>query len=330
MHANATALDLSDLLPTAEHARAEILAGLKSTPKRLSPKFFYDETGSALFDEICEQPEYYPTRTELAIMQAHAPDMAAALGSGVMVVELGSGSSVKTRLLLDALDKPSAYVPVDISREHLSQAAHRINEAYPSLEVLPVSADFTQPFRLPRARQRAQRVVVYFPGSTIGNFEPMAALRLLEMIRMRVGEGGGLLVGVDLKKDVSLLNAAYNDAAGVTARFNRNILAHVNQVADARFDVERFEHHAFYDPVLGRIEMHLVSPVVQRIRVAREMIEFAAGESIHTENSYKYSLPEFASLANRVGFVVDQLWTDARQMFSVQLLRATNRSLNGR
>jgi L-histidine Nalpha-methyltransferase len=329
MHANATALDLSDLLPTAEHARAEILAGLKSTPKRLSPKFFYDETGSALFDEICEQPEYYPTRTELAIMQAHAPDMAAALGSGVMVVELGSGSSVKIRLLLDALDKPSAYVPVDISREHLAQAAHRINEAYPSLEVLPVSADFTQPFRLPRARQRAQRVVVYFPGSTIGNFEPMAALRLLEMIRMRVGEGGGLLVGVDLKKEAALLNAAYNDAAGVTARFNRNILAHINHVADARFDAERFEHRAFYNPSLGRIEMHLVSPVAQRIQVAREMIEFAAGESIHTENSYKYSLAEFASLANRAGFVVDGLWTDARQLFSVQLLRATDRTMEG-
>lgn len=329
MHANATALDLSDLLPTAEHARAEILAGLKSTPKRLSPKFFYDETGSALFDEICEQPEYYPTRTELAIMQAHAPDMAAALGSGVMVVELGSGSSVKIRLLLDALDRPSAYVPVDISREHLAQAAQRINEAYPSLEVLPVSADFTQPFRLPRARQRAQRVVVYFPGSTIGNFEPMAALRLLEMIRMRVGEGGGLLVGVDLKKEAALLNAAYNDAAGVTARFNRNILAHINHVADARFDPERFEHRAFYNPSQGRIEMHLVSPVAQRIRVAREMIEFAAGESIHTENSYKYSLPEFASLANRAGFVVDGLWTDARQLFSVQLLRATDRTMEG-
>lgn len=324
MHANATALDLSDLLPTAEHARAEILAGLKSTPKRLSPKFFYDELGSALFDEICQQPEYYPTRTELAIMQAHATDMAAALGPGVMVVELGSGSSVKIRLLLDALDSPSAYVPVDISREHLAQAAHRINEAYPSLEVLPVSADFTQPFRLPKARQRARRVVVYFPGSTIGNFEPMAALRLLEMIRMRVGEGGGLLVGVDLKKDVSLLNAAYNDAAGVTARFNRNILAHVNQIAGARFEADSFEHRAFYNPALGRIEMHLVSRGAQRIQVAKEWIEFAAGESIHTENSYKYSLAEFAALANRAGFEVDRLWTDARQMFSVQLLRVTD------
>ncbi len=326
MSVNGSALDLSDLLPTAEHARAEILAGLKAKPKRISPKYFYDEHGSALFDAICEQPEYYPTRTELGIMQDHAADMAAVLGPDVMVVELGSGSSVKIRLLLDALEHPSAYVPVDISREHLAQAAERINKAYSSLQVLPVSADFTRPFKLPRPTRDVRRVVVYFPGSTIGNFEPMAAQRLLEMIRLRVGPGGGLLVGVDLKKEVSLLNAAYNDAAGVTAQFNRNILDHVNRLADAAFDASSFEHHAYYNTLLGRIEMHLVSRHAQSLLVGGERIEFTAGESIHTENSYKYSVEEFASLANRSGFTVEQLWTDARQMFSVQFLQVEAKS----
>ena len=329
MRADGNALRLSDLLPTVDETRAEILAGLQARPKRLPPKYFYDAQGSALFDAICDQPEYYPTRTELAIMQAHAPDMADALGAGVMVVELGSGSSVKIRLLLDALKNPCAYVPVDISREHLAQAAARIHAAYPVLEVLPVCADFTQPFRLPVPNRPAERVAVYFPGSTIGNFEPMAALRLLEMIRTRVGSGGQVLIGVDLKKDIAVLNAAYNDAAGVTARFNRNMLAHVNRLAEAEFDPEAFDHHAFYNARAGRIEMHLISGRPQKVNVGGERICFAAGESIHTENSYKYSLAEFADLAGRAGFAVERQWTDAGGLFSVQLLQANGRSKTG-
>lgn len=324
MRADAAVLDLSDLLPPAEQVRLEILAGLQATPKQLSPKFFYDEYGSALFDRICEQPEYYPTRTELGIMQAHAGDMARALGRNVMVVELGSGSSLKTGLLLDALQVPAAYVPVDISREHLANAAARINAAYPSLEVLPVCADFTQPFRLPVATCQPRRVMVYFPGSTIGNFEPVAAAQLLNKIRGRVGSGGALLIGVDLKKDPAILNAAYNDAAGVTAAFNKNLLTHINKVADAEFDPERFQHLAFYNEGLGRIEMHLISRAAQLIRVGDDTVAFAAGETIHTENSYKYSPPEFAQLAGRAGFVVESLWTDPQQLFSVQLLRANS------
>ncbi|MGH8455092.1 MAG: L-histidine N(alpha)-methyltransferase, partial [Nevskiales bacterium] len=277
------------------------------------------------FDAICNQPEYYLTRTEIGIMQAHAADMADALGANAMVVELGSGSSVKTRLLLDVLQEPCAYVPVDISREHLANAASRINAAYPALEVLPVSADFTRPFRLPVPKRGASRVMVYFPGSTIGNFEPMAAMRLLGLIRTLAGSGGALLIGVDLKKDLSVLDAAYNDAAGVTARFNRNMLAHVNRLVDAEFDPASFDHHAFYNARAGRIEMHLVSRGPQRIQVAGEAVEFAAGESIHTENSYKYSLGEFAELARRAGFAADRQWTDAQQLFSVQLLRANGR-----
>jgi dimethylhistidine N-methyltransferase len=322
MKAPATSLRLQDHLPPADHARAEILAGLRARPKRLPPKYFYDERGSALFDAICEQPEYYPTRTELGIMCAHAADIAEALGEGVMVVELGSGSSVKIRLLLDALRNPCAYVPVDISRGHLTNAASRINTAYPALEVLPVCADFTQPFRLPVPKRRPARVAVYFPGSTIGNFEPMAAQRLLELIRLRVGEGGALLIGVDLKKEVAVLHAAYNDAAGVTAEFNRNILAHVNRLADTDFDPEGFDHRAFYNAVAGRIEMHLVSRGAQRVRMDGAAIEFAGGETIHTENSYKYAPEEFAALAARAGFTVERVWTDPGRLFSVQLLRA--------
>ncbi len=322
MKAPATALRLQEQRPPAGEARAEILAGLRACPKRLAPKFFYDERGSALFDAICEQPEYYPTRTELGIMRTHAADMAAQLGEGVMVVELGSGSSVKIRLLLDALQAPCAYVPVDIAREHLAQAAQRIDAAYPALEVLPVCADFTQVLRLPVPKRAARRVVVYFPGSTIGNFEPMAAQRLLEMIRLRVGAGGALLIGVDLKKDAALLHAAYNDKAGVTAAFNRNMLAHVNRLAAAHFDPQAFEHRAFYNAVAGRIEMHLVSRQAQRVPVAGSTVEFAAGETLHTENSYKYSRAEFAALAARAHFAVECVWTDAQDLFSVQLLRA--------
>jgi dimethylhistidine N-methyltransferase len=322
MRRDSTAPLLHDLRPSTAQARAEILAGLRASPKRLSPKFFYDERGSGLFDSICDQPEYYPTRTEIGIMQAHAADMADALGTNVMMVELGSGSSVKTRLLLDVLPAPCAYVPVDISHEHLSRAADSIRAAYPALEVLPVSADFTRPFKLPIARQPATHVAVYFPGSTIGNFEPMAAMRLLGMIRALVGQGGALLIGVDLKKPVPALEAAYNDGAGVTAEFNRNMLAHVNRLADAEFDPETFDHRAFYNARAGRIEMHLVSRQTQCIPVAAETVEFVAGESIHTENSYKYSPKEFAELSARAGFAVEHLWIDAQQLFSVQLLRA--------
>ncbi|MGA9852097.1 MAG: L-histidine N(alpha)-methyltransferase [Gammaproteobacteria bacterium] len=318
----ALSVTLHDYHPRAADMREEILGGLRETPRTLPCKYFYDTRGSQLFDAICELPEYYLTRTEFGIMEAHAVDMAAALGPHVRLVEPGSGSSLKTRLLLDHLPRPAAYVPVDISRTHLVSAADRLSQLYPELEVLPVCADFSQPFAIPVPRRRAARTAIYFPGSTIGNFEPAPAIRLLKQLRRVAGAESGLLIGVDLQKDTAILERAYNDATGVTAAFNLNLLLHINRELKCDFDLSRFSHRAVYNATEGRIEMHLLSLDNQSVEIAGEAFRFREGEYIVTEYSYKHTLPGFAILAAKAGFTVEQVWTDDRRWFSVQYLTA--------
>ncbi len=305
---------------TQQNEAAEILAGLNKQPKTISAKYFYDERGSRLFDEICEQPEYYLTRTELGIMRAHLPEIARVIGPRVTLVEYGSGSSVKTKDLLDALDQPTAYIPVDISGEHLQLVAKRLAERYANIEVLPVCADFTQSIALPKPQGRTARRVVYFPGSTIGNFSRPQALKLLKKIRGEAGANGGLLIGVDLIKDDQDLEQAYNDAAGVTAKFNLNLLRHLNREFDCDFDLQAFEHEAIYDAVNQRIEMRLISQQDQAVEIQGEILNLKAGEYIVTEHSHKYSRAGFAAMAKESGFTVRGVWTDAEELFSVQFL----------
>ncbi len=314
--------ELSDYQPTLADDRDAIVAGLSAAQKHLAPKYFYDAQGSALFDRICDLPEYYPTRTELAIMDERADEIAAAVGQHACLVEFGSGSSVKIRLLLQGLDRPAAYVPVEISRGHLLEAAGEISREFPALEVLPVCADFTQPFELPTTREPMARVVAWFPGSTIGNFEPDEARRLLEVMRQQVGDAGGLLIGVDLQKDRGVLERAYNDAAGVTAEFNLNLLRRLNRELGANFDLRAFRHHAHYDATHGRIEMNLVSLRAQQVSLAGTVVTFDEGERIVTEYSHKFTREGFAELAASAGFQVEQVWTDADALFSVQWLEA--------
>lgn len=310
---------LHDCGPARDDFRAQVLAGLRQTRRQLPCKFFYDQRGSQLFDRICELDEYYLTRTELDILLRHVGEMSAELGPRCLVVEYGSGSSLKTRLLLDQLIDPAGYVPLDISREHLLAAAHGLAACYPSLNILPVCADYTRPFSLPVC-QGVLRTVVYFPGSTIGNFEPHEARAFLRTVAEQCGPGGGLLIGVDLKKDPALLHAAYNDSAGVTAQFNLNLLKRINRELDGTFAPDRFAHYAFYNPRLGRIEMHLISQAAQTVHVAGERFDFREGETIFTESSYKYTLPEFNSLAIASGWKVQRTWTDEQKLFSVQYL----------
>lgn len=315
-------LTLHDYHPRAADMREEILSSLRATQKTLPCKYFYDMRGSQLFDTICELPEYYLTRTELGIMEARATDMAAALGPNVLLVEPGSGSSLKTRLLLDHLSHPTAYVPVDISRAHLVNAAERLNRLYPELEVLPICADFNQMFEIPTPHRRVSRTLIYFPGSTIGNFEPSAAVNLLKRLRRLAGTQGGLLIGVDLRKDKAVLEHAYNDSAGITAAFNLNLLHRLNRELGSDFDVSRFRHRATYNVDEGRIEMHLVSLDNQSVQIGDEFFRFHKNEHIVTEYSYKHTLPGFAALAARAGLAVNQVWTDDRRWFSVQYLSA--------
>jgi dimethylhistidine N-methyltransferase len=309
---------LHDRSSATTHFRRDVLRGLWCTPKRLPCKYFYDEAGSHLFDLICELPEYYPTRTELTILRDHAAEMARCIGPDSIVVEYGSGSGTKTRLLLAALNRPTAYLPVDIAREQLERSAAAIAADFSTIPVSPVCADFTRPFALPPNVPSARRRVVYFPGSTIGNFGPAAAKRLLAGMARLVGPGGAVLIGVDLKKDPQVLEAAYNDAAGVTAAFNRNLLERINRELRGTFRPDWFVHHALYNPTRGRIEMHLVSRRRHTVRVAGKPIDFDEGESIWTECSYKYTVRGFQSLAASVGLRARQVWTDCRRWFSVQ------------
>jgi L-histidine N-alpha-methyltransferase len=310
----------NDSDPTLADDADEILRGLSAPQKHLSPKYFYDETGSRLFDEICTLPEYYPTRTERAIMDACLGEMAEMIGPRVTVIEFGSGSSQKIRQLLDGLDDPVAYVPVDISEDYLSSMAHAVARDYPWLQVLPVFADFTRPFDLPTSIQAPGRNLVFFPGSTIGNFERGDAASLLDVMRIEAGPGGALLIGVDRKKDPAILHAAYNDAAGVTAAFNLNVLRRLNNELGARFNLTNFRHEAIYDDAQGRIEMRLVSRVAQRVAIAGHTLEFRAGEHIVTEYSHKYTDDEFAALAASVGWQTEQVWHDDAGLFGVHFL----------
>ena len=313
--------------PSEERSFAEdVIFGLASAPKTLPCKYFYDARGSALFDRITELDEYYPTRTEAELMSVHASAMADTICAGALIVELGSGSSVKTRLLLDALERPAGYAPVDISAAHLQHAARAIAADYPSLEVLPVAADFTRGFTVPKTKRPAARCVVYFPGSTIGNFTRAQALALLRAVARMVGanadeRAGGLLLGFDLVKPAPLLEAAYDDALGVTAEFNLNLLARINRELDGDFDLEQFEHRAVWAPEPARMEIFIRSRKEQRVRAAGQRFRFAAGEDLLTEYSHKYTHASIIALAEAAGFRRSTIWTDPDQLFSVGLFQ---------
>ncbi len=301
--------------------RTDVLRGLASKPKRLPSKYFYDARGSELFEQICAQPEYTLTRDELAIMRVHAHEIAAALGANVRLVEYGSGSGLKTRLLLRHLQTPAAYVPVEIARDALRASVAKLASEFPQIEMLPMCADFTQPVALPRAGRSAQRTVIYFPGSTLGNFDAHDSVRLLKQMRAEVGEGGAALIGIDLKRDRVTLEAAYNDAAGVTARFTLNMLARFNRELGANFDLSAFRHRARWNALAGRIETHLVSARAQSVRVANHTFHFEIDEAMLVEYSCKYSLEEFSALAARADLRVTRSWSDAQSRFSVVLLQ---------
>ena len=316
-------LRLHDHEPSTEEFRRAAAAGLSASPKTLPCKFFYDAEGSRLFDAICELPEYYPTRTELGILRAYAPEMAGAIGPAARIVEFGSGSGIKIRLLLAALESPAVYVPVDISREHLIAASASLAADFPNLRVTPVCADYTQPFALPATPGASSSATAgFFPGSTIGNFTPPEAVAFLARARRLLGPGSMMLVGVDVPKDAGILEAAYDDADGVTAAFNRNLLRRMERELGAELQIEQFRHEARWCPDRRRVEMHLVSLSRQSIRVGAQRFDFARGETIHTENSYKYSVPEFRALAGRSGYLPAESWTDEAGLFSVHLLRS--------
>ena len=308
-------------IETTDAFAADVDAGLTAKPKRLPPKYFYDAAGSALFEQITRLPEYYPTRCELALLHENAAAMASFFPSGCALIEFGSGSSRKARVLLGAAATVEAYVPIDISSDFLQQDAAQLRRDFPHLAVYPVIADFTAAPELPPAVAHMSRVG-FFPGSTIGNFEPHEAAGFLRRAGRLLGAGAVLLVGVDLIKAPDSLYRAYNDAAGVTAKFNLNLLARINRELGADFDLAAFEHHAFYNAERCRIEMHLASTKRQKVRVCGVTVEFRAGETIHTENSYKYSIDSFQALAHGSGWSPLAVWSD--NMFGVHLLRVTN------
>ena len=296
----------------------DVLNGLGARRKTLSPKYFYDGAGSQLFERITEQPEYYPTRCEMHILQDNAADIARLIPAGAALVEFGSGSNKKARILLAVAPLLAAYVPVDISAEMLEQEADALQLDFPRLTIRPVAADFTQDFELPEEAKAAPVRVGFFPGSTIGNFEPHEAANFLRNAAKILGPNSILIVGADLIKPVDILNAAYNDAAGVTAKFNLNLLVRINRELNANFNLETFEHHAFYNRERHRIEMHLASLKRQKVKVAGECFDFRAGETIHTENSYKYSVESLGALARGVGWQPSGVWTDSKKYFSIQ------------
>jgi dimethylhistidine N-methyltransferase len=313
--------------PSDERSFAEdVIFGLASMPKSLPCKYFYDARGSALFDRITELDEYYPTRTESELMRTHARAMATTIGAGALIVELGSGSAVKTRLLLDALERPAGYAPVDISADHLERTARALAADYPKLEVLPVAADFTRGFMVPRTRRPAARCVVYFPGSTIGNFTSSQALALLRSVARLLAAGGderpgGLLLGFDLVKSADMLERAYDDAQGVTAEFNLNLLARINRELDGDFDLAQFEHRAVWAPKPARMEIFIRSRRAQSVRAAGHRFRFAAGEDILTEYSHKYTRDSIVALAREAGFARATIWTDPDELFGVGLFQ---------
>ena len=310
-----------DLHPDTGRFLDDVMAGLSRPQRTLPPKYFYDAHGCALFEAICGLPEYYLTRAEIALMRGQVGDMAHYLGPGCVLIEYGSGSGRKTRILIGAIE-PVAYVPIDIAREQLGATAAEIARDFPRLRVIAVCADYSRPLALPELDDLGARRIVYFPGSTIGNFTPAEAVAFLAGAREQAGAGGGLLIGVDLKKDAARLDAAYNDTRGITAAFNLNLLARINRELGADFDLSAFRHHAFYDEATGRIEMHLESVKAQAITISGRVIRFREGETIHTESSYKYSVREFQELAQAAGLAPIECWTDAEQLFGVHYLAA--------
>jgi dimethylhistidine N-methyltransferase len=291
--------------------RDDVVAGLSAPQKLLSPKYFYDASGSRLFERICRLPEYYVTRAELALTRRHLAAIARFAGRGCQLIEYGSGEGVKSRLLIRAAH-PAVYVPIDISQDALDDAARRLAREFPGLRIHPLLGDFSRPIDIPV--RRGMPSVVYFPGSTIGNLTPEEAHAFLSMSR---GIAARMLVGVDLKKDPAVLHAAYNDSRGVTAAFNLNLLVRINRELGANFDLRRWRHYAFYNPAQGRIEMHLVSMGEQKVALGKHRFHFASGETIHTENSYKYSLDGFRELAAKAGFSTTKVWTDRRELFAL-------------
>lgn len=307
------------LSPEQTALRDEALRGFAACPKSMSPKFFYDQKGSQLFELICRQPEYYPTRTEEMILRLAADDIAALAGRNVSLVELGSGASRKVRLLLEAL-RPARYLGIDISREFLHSSTHRLAADYRWLDVHALCADFSQPLKLPAEAVRGQPLA-FFPGSSIGNFDPEEARAFLRNLHRALPAGSGLLIGVDLVKDRQVLERAYNDAAGVTALFNLNLLERIRRELDSDIEPRRFQHQAFFNQAESRIEMHLVSLQAQQVRIEGRLFDFAAGETLHTENSYKYTPASFRELAADCGFASVAMWRDPAQLFSVHYLR---------
>jgi dimethylhistidine N-methyltransferase len=301
----------------------DLLRALAVRPRSASPKWFYDQEGSRLFDAICGLPEYYPTRTELSILRERAGEIAQLAGPRAEIVEFGAGSLRKVRLLLDAFDAPARYLPIDISAEHLVHSAVELRRDYPGLDVQPLAADYTQRLLLPAPLRNAGQRIGFFPGSTIGNFTPDEALHFLQ-VAAQVLRGGALLLGADLVKDPAVLHAAYNDAQGVTAAFNLNLLARANRELGADFDTARFAHYAFYNAPLSRIEMHLVSRAKQQVNLCGRSFEFAEGEALHTENSHKFTVDSLRDLASRAGFTPGAVWTDPDRLFSVHWLHAPN------
>jgi dimethylhistidine N-methyltransferase len=311
-------VQLYDLHPPMDDFRAEVLKGLERSPKVMPPKFLYDKRGAELFDAICTLDEYYLTRTEMAILQTHAGEIAALIGDGALI-EFGSGSSQKVRIILDAMLQLPIYVGLDISKQHLQESCVQLAQDYPGLETIAICTDYTQPWKFPDIPSlRQKHKVGFFPGSSIGNLEPQEAVQFLKNTAPLLGQGD-LIIGVDLKKDNAILEAAYDDSKGISAQFALNLLSRMNRELGADFDLKNFDYEAFYNPI-GRIEMYLVSAIAQSVQIGEVTIPFAAGERLQTENSYKYSIAEFQEIARLAGFQSKRVWTDAQQWFSLHYL----------
>jgi dimethylhistidine N-methyltransferase len=311
---------LDDFESAYDELREEVLQGLLLRPKSWPCRFLYDHAGSQLFEKICRLDEYYPTRTETAILERSIDEIVALCGSRSVLLELGSGSSTKTRMLLDRLSDPIAYVPIDISRQQLQHEAAALNKEYPRLAIVPLCADYTHPLRLPQALQNLDRKIVFFPGSTIGNFEPEDAVTFLRRMATVCGPHGSMLIGVDLRKERGVIERAYDDSQGVTAAFNLNLLRRANRELGADFDLERFRHRATYRERNGCVEMSLVSTCRQVVHVNGMSVVFERGEPLITEHSYKYTIEGFAAMAERAGFAMRRVWTDPKRLFSVHFL----------
>lgn len=308
-----------DLEPASEDFLAEVVEGLSGSPRSLPCKFFYDERGQELFQKICELPEYYITRTETELLRRYGSEMAESIGANAELIGFGTGAGMKARMLLQHLESPIAYVPVDISKQRLTESTAELSRVMPNLDILPVCGDYLQPLQLPKSRRKPDHLAVYFPGSTIGNLEPEIAANFLQRVCRLCGKSGGLIIGVDLRKDRRILEAAYNDTSGVTAEFNLNLLVRANRELGANFDIPLWQHHAFYNERQGRIEMHLinVSDADQVVYIGHEEFRFSSGEKIITEFSYKYTQEGFVRLAMSAGFRLARVWTDPKQLFAV-------------